>query len=112
MLRVLDVVEGEEFIGLLRVMLPELIHDPELVPVPLAAFERILGFLNDYFESQMKAGALRSIDVSLAVQTLIGSMMGFVLRRQILRDPSALAYSREQIADAIVDIILNGVKSG
>lgn len=108
--RVVDVVEGEDFIGLLRVMLPELIHNPALLPLPLGAFERILGFLNGYFDAQVKAGAMRSMDVSLAVQTLVGSMMGFVLRRQILQDPSALAYSHEQIVDAIVDIVLNGVK--
>jgi hypothetical protein len=35
--------------------------------------------------------------------------MAFVLRRQILRDPVALEYSHEQIADTIVDVVLKGL---
>lgn len=108
--RVLDIVEGEEFVGLLRVLLPEFIHNPELMPLPLAAFERILGFLNNYFESKVKSGELRFMDVSLTVQVLFGSIIGFVLRRQIIRDPTALVYSRAQIADAIIDTVMNGIK--
>jgi hypothetical protein len=35
--------------------------------------------------------------------------MAFVLRRQIIRDPIALQYTQEQIVDAIVDTVLNGL---
>jgi hypothetical protein len=36
-------------------------------------------------------------------------MMGFVLRRKVLRDPLALQYSHEQIAAAVVDTTLQGL---
>jgi hypothetical protein len=36
-------------------------------------------------------------------------MMGYVLRRQLIRDPLALEYSHEQIAQAIVDPFLTGI---
>ena len=109
--RVLDIVEGESFVGLIRVILPELIHNPSLAPLPLTAFQRVFGFLTDYFEAKIAAGELRQVDASLTVQVLFGSLVGFVLRRQVLRDPTALEYTHEQIADALVDTILNGAKA-
>jgi AcrR family transcriptional regulator len=108
--RVLEIVEAESFISLIRVFLPEVIHNPNLTPIPLAVFQRIIGFLSSYFESKVAIGELRPIDVSLTAQVVFGSFIGFVLRRQILHDPQVLAYTHEQIADALVDTILNGIK--
>src|SRR5579864_6065037 len=88
--RVLEIVETENFIGLIRVILPEVMHNPELTPIPLAVFQRILSFLTGYFESKVASGELRPIDVPLTVQVFFGSFIGFMLRRQILRDPLAL----------------------
>ena len=109
--RVLSIIETEDFIGLIRVMLPEIIHNPALAPIPLGVFQRILGFLTNYFERKVASGELRDIDVSLTVQVLFGSVLGFLLRRHIMRDPQALSYTQEQIADAIVDTILNGTRA-
>ena len=109
--RVLGIIETEDFIGLIRVMLPEIIHNPALAPIPLAVFQRILNFLTSYFERKVASGELRQIDVSLTVQIFFGSILGFLLRRHILRDPLALSYTQEQIGEAIVDIILNGTRA-
>jgi hypothetical protein len=35
--------------------------------------------------------------------------MAFVLRRQILRDPLALAYTQEQIAAVVTETVLKGM---
>jgi AcrR family transcriptional regulator len=108
--RVLEIVEGENFMGLIRVMLPELIHNPAFATIPLGAIQRVFGFLTGYFEAKIAAGELRQVDAALTAQVLFGSIIGFVLRRQILRDPSVIGYTHVQIADAIVDTILNGAK--
>src|ERR1700694_393419 len=107
--QVLDIVEGEDMIGLLRVMIPELLHDPAKFALPTSLFPRLFGFLGNYVESKIASGEIRPLDVSLTVQTLVGSMMGYVLRRQLIRDPLALEYSHEQIAQAIVDPFLTGI---
>src|SRR3984893_8113945 len=107
--QVLDIVEGEDIIGLLRVMIPELLHNPTMFALPISLFPRLLGFLGNYVEAKIASGEIRPLDVSLTVQTLIGSAMGFVLRRQLLRDPLALEYTHEQIAEAIVDPFLKGI---
>jgi len=39
----------------------------------------------------------------------MGSVIGFVLRRQIIHDAVALAYSHEQITDAVVETVLKGL---
>lgn len=107
--QVLTIVEGEAFIGLLRVLLPEMIHNPSVIPIPQMMFQRILHFLNSYFEAKTASGEIRPVNVSLTVQVLVGSVMGFVLRRQVIRDPSALELTQEQIIDAIVETVLKGV---
>ncbi len=86
-------------------------HNPSLAPMPLAAFQRVFGFLTDYFEAKIASGELRQVDASLTAQAFFGSLVGFVLRRQILRDPVALEFTHEQFANTLVDIILNGTKA-
>lgn len=109
MRQALAIVEGEDMIGLLRVMIPELLHNAEMVALPGSLFTRLFGFLGSYVEAKIASGEIRPLDVSLTVQTLIGSVMGFVMRRQLLRDPLALQYTHEEIVQAITDPFLNGI---
>ncbi len=108
--QVLGIVEGEDFVRLIRVFLPEIIHNPEMLPIGASALQQALGFLVNYLTSKVESGQLRRGDASLTAQVLLGSMVGFVLRRQILRDPVALLLTQEQIANAIVDNVLYGLK--
>lgn len=107
--QVLGIIEGENFMQFIRVMLPEVIRNPQVTPLVAGFFQRLLGFLTSYFESKMATGELRRTDASLTAQVFMGSIIGFVLRRNIIRDPSALQYSHEQIADAVVETVLTGI---
>lgn len=107
--QVLDIVEGEDVIGLLRVMISEVMHNPALFALPISLFPRIFDFLGSYVERKIASGEIRPLDSSLIVQTLVGSAMGFVIRRQILHDPLALQYTREQIVQAITEPFLKGI---
>jgi AcrR family transcriptional regulator len=107
--QILNIIEGENFIQIIRVMLPEIVHNPEMTPTVAGFFQRAIGALTSYFESKMEAGELRRSDASLTAQVFLGSVMGFVLRRHIIRDEQALQYTREQIADAIVDTVFSGI---
>ena len=107
--QVLDIVEGEDMIGLLRVMIPELLHNAAKFTLPASLFPRLFGFLGNYVEAKIASGEIRPLDVSLTVQALVGSVMGFVLRRQIIRDPLALQYTHEQLAHAITEPFLKGI---
>jgi len=39
----------------------------------------------------------------------MGSVMAFVLRRQIIHDELALEYSHEEIADTVVETVFKGL---
>jgi AcrR family transcriptional regulator len=107
--QVLNVVEGEHFVQLLHVLVPELVQHPELASGGVQALQQVTHILSSYLETQMACGELRHADAMLTVQVLMGSVMGFVFRRQLLRDPLALAYSHEQIVEAVVDTVLHGL---
>ena len=108
--RVLTIVESENFIGLIRVILPEMVYNPDLPPVTATFIQRVLAFLTGYLEAKMETGELRRTDAALAAQVFIGSVMVFMLRRHIVRDPVALRYTHEQIANAVVETVLEGLK--
>jgi AcrR family transcriptional regulator len=107
--QILSIIEGGNFIRVMRVMLPEIVHNPEMTPMVAGFIQRVMGFLTSYLESKMEAGELRQSDASLTAQVFLGGVMGFVLRRHIIRDPLALQYTPEQIADAIVDTVFSGI---
>jgi AcrR family transcriptional regulator len=107
--RVLGIVESESIVLLLRMFLPEVIHNPETGQIIIGFFQRVLEFLGNYFKTKVEQGEFRQIDATMTAQVFFGGIMGFVLRRQILRDPTALAYTQEQIAEIIVETTLKGV---
>lgn len=109
--QILRVVETENFIALIRVVLPELLNNEQsyLAQVVPRAVQRGLGFLGEYLEAQMQAGTLRRADTTLNTQILFGSMAGIILRRQVLRDPVALEFTHEQIATMITETLLHGL---
>lgn len=108
-LQVLSIVEEEQFVQLLRVIFPELIYNPKITQLASGILQRVLGFLTNYFEAQVESGELRRMDSVLTTQVFLGSVIAFVLRRQIIRDPLALRYTQEQIADAVVETVLKGL---
>ena len=108
-LQILGIVEEEKFVQLLRMFLPEIIHNPDMSQLGAGVLQQGLGFLASYFASKMQAGELRQADASLTAQVCMGSVIGFVLRRQIIHDAVALAYSHEQITDAVVETVLKGL---
>jgi AcrR family transcriptional regulator len=108
-LRALSIIETDQFIQLIRMILPEVVHNTELAPIIFPMIQRLLEFLGKYFEVQMEKGALRRVDGVLTAQVMVGSVFIFVLRRQILHDPIALEYSHEQIAEVVSETVLQGI---
>ena len=108
-LRALSIVESEQLIQLVRMILPEVVHNTEVAPIIISMIQRLLEFLGKYFEAQMEKGALRRVDGVLTAQVMVGSLFGFVLRRQILCDPTALEYTHEQIAEVVSETVLLGI---
>lgn len=109
MLRMLEIVESEQFVQLLRVFLPEAIHNPSLSALGLPSYQEATKFLEDYMATKMESGELQRADPGMAAQALMSGLMGFVFRRQILRDPSALQYNHQQIIEGVVGTAMHGL---
>ncbi len=109
--QVLTVVEAENFVALLKVVIPEILNseNPFFARFAPIAIQQVFGFIGKYLEAQMQAGTLRRADTVLNTQILFGSIVGVVLRRQVLHDPIALGYSQGQIANTITETFLHGL---
>jgi AcrR family transcriptional regulator len=102
-------VESEDFVQMLRVMVPEAIHNEAVSPLIANALREVVSSLSSYLATRMEQGELRQADSMLVAQTFLGCVMAFVLRRHVLRDPLALQYSQQEIADIVVTTILEGL---
>jgi len=109
MLKMLESVESEQFVQLLRVFLPEAIHNPGVSALGLPSYQEATRFLEDYLATKMESGELRPTDPAMVAQALMSGIMGFVLRRQLLHDSSALQYNHEQIIEAVVGTAMHGL---
>jgi AcrR family transcriptional regulator len=110
--RVLDVVESEQFLGILRVMLPEILHNPEVMPLLNSFAQRILGFIGSYLRIQIARGTLRAdLNPDITTHALIGSVVTLMGRRQLLHDPQVTKYTHEEIAQSVVATILQGIQA-
>ena len=109
--QVLNFVEEEKFIAVIRVVFSELLHGDNQYFATLAPtiIQRVLGFLGSYFEAKIASGEVRPVNPTLTAQIMVGSVIAFVLRRQILRDPVALEYTQEEIVESVLDVVLKGL---
>lgn len=107
--KILQTVEDETFLQLLRVYLSELIRNPKVSPLGIPAIQEGTKHLENYLTAQIKRGVLRKTDAALVAQIILGSIMDIVLRRQVLRDPVMLKYSHDQIVNATVKLALQGL---
>lgn len=107
--QVLVIVEDEKFVQLIRVFLPEVLHNPKISPIGYGAIQQALHFLELYVSTKVARGDLRSVEPNLVAQIFMSSIIGFVFRRQVLRDVSAAQYTQKQIADFVVDTMLKGL---
>ncbi len=109
--QILRVVETENFIAFARVLLPEALTNEQsyLTRFTQLALQRGLGFLGAYLEAQMSAGTLRRADVVIHTQMFFGSLIGIVLRRQVLHDAEALKLSHEYIAQTVTETFLRAL---
>lgn len=108
-LQILDVAGDEDVVRLLRIYLPEVIHQPALSSSGSSTIQGLVQFLEKAIAAKMKRGELRRTNAGLVAQLFVGSLLDIVLRREILREPLLLRYTQEQIVDGIVSLTLQGL---
>lgn len=110
--RVLNIVENPQFVGMIRVLLPEVLHgSTEIAPLIAGFLQRVIAFLNAYLQNQLVRGTVRAdLAVEMTTQIIVSSIMGMVLRRQVMHDPSILRYTHEEMIRALMDIVMQGIR--
>jgi AcrR family transcriptional regulator len=107
--QMLDIAESKQFLQLVRVVLPELLHNQNILPNSLSTLQELTQFLEHYLATKMENGELRHADPALTAQVIMGTVSGFVLRRQVFHDPLALQYTRDQIVESVISTLLSGL---
>jgi AcrR family transcriptional regulator len=107
--QMLMMVESDTFLQLIRVFLPEVIHNPNLSPAGLNTLQEVTHFVESYLAAKMESGELRQADPALTAHVLYGTIMGLVLRRHVMRDPEALKFTQEQIVENVMALVLKGL---
>jgi AcrR family transcriptional regulator len=110
--QMLAMVESETFLQLIRVFLPEVIHNPDLSPAGLTTLGEVTHFLENYLAVKMASGELRQADPALTAHVLYGTIMGLVLRRHVMHDPEALKFTQDEIVDNVMALVLKGLFVG
>jgi AcrR family transcriptional regulator len=107
--QMLEIAESDRFLQLVRIMLPEMLHNASFAPAGVTTLQEATLFLKTYLAGKMAAGELRQTDPGMVAQVLMSSASGFVLRRVIFQDPAALAFTHDEIVEGILSTTLQGL---
>ncbi|GCE24236.1 TetR/AcrR family transcriptional regulator [Dictyobacter kobayashii] len=111
LVQVLGIVEGETCVKLLRILLPEALHNAAVIePIRSQLLGQVVSFLRSYYTHQIELGNICQTDPTFLAHLTFSCLVGFVTRRQIVGDPTVAQYSHEQLATLITETIVNGIK--
>jgi AcrR family transcriptional regulator len=108
-MQILQVAGDDDVVRVLRIYLPEVIHNPALSSSGSSTILGLVQFLEKALAVKMKRGELRRANAGLAAQLFVGSLLDIILRRQILREPLLLRLTQDEIVDGIVSLTLQGL---
>jgi AcrR family transcriptional regulator len=100
--------EGGQF-RMMRLVMRDADQAPELTAALSGAItSRVLGPLRTYFTHQMELGRIRPMDPDFLVQTLVGTLIGVVLRRELLQEPASRSWDLAAYIATALDVVLHG----
>jgi AcrR family transcriptional regulator len=111
--QVLEIVESETNVKLMRIFFPELLYGGAVTePLRLQLFGEVVGFFRDYFVRQQERGLVKSdADPTFVAQMTLSCLAGFIVRRNIMRDPTVMHYSHHELATLLTKTILSGIEA-
>jgi len=108
--RALGIIESETCVKLIRIFLPEMLHNRELLaPIRTQFVGQIVDFFRGYYTLQRELGTIGPTDPTFLAHVTLSCLFGFVVRRQVVGDPTVAHYSHEQLAVLITETIVHGI---
>ncbi|MBD0344821.1 MAG: TetR/AcrR family transcriptional regulator [Coleofasciculus sp. Co-bin14] len=107
----LKVVDNPTAIALVKLMLGEAIRRPHVAEMintigPLRNF----ALLTRYLEKQMDAGVLRRTNPGAAARCFVGSLIAFMVTRELFPQPDAEMLEAETMVKTAVEVFLRGME--
>ncbi|NOK57579.1 MAG: TetR/AcrR family transcriptional regulator [Chloroflexi bacterium AL-W] len=107
----LQIVEHRSAISAAKVMFGESARQPAIADlVNKIGPTRGVSFITMYLTHQIKMGTLRPINPHAAARTFIGSLMAFIVMREVFPQPDAQNLSAEEMVATTVAIFLQGTE--
>jgi AcrR family transcriptional regulator len=99
-----EIVENEPFVSMIRLIIPEMITGSSTIaPIVIETFQKIVGGLEGYLLQHRVQGNIRAdLNTGMLTQIVISCMVGTVLRRQIIGDPSVQTLSWESLVQELL----------
>lgn len=107
----LRVAENPTSIALFKLILGEAMRQP-IVAELLNSIgpSRSIGFLTRYLEKQMAAGVLKPMDSGAAARCFAGSLVAYLMTREVFLQPDAQQISPDTMVATAVEIFLRGMQ--
>ena len=107
----LKIFEREEVRRGLRLLMAELLREDSDVRVQVIGepIGRVFALLANYFQAQIDAGTLKSVDPEIAARAFLGPFAVTAMSRYLLEQPAALAIADDELVDSAVNIFLDGL---
>ncbi|MBV9387242.1 MAG: TetR/AcrR family transcriptional regulator [Chroococcidiopsidaceae cyanobacterium CP_BM_ER_R8_30] len=107
----LRVMENPTSIALMRLIGSEAIRQPHVAGVlNRIGPSRSIGFLTRYLEKQISAGVLKPVDPRAAARCFIGSLLAYLVTREVFLQPDAQQLEPDAMVETTVEIFLQGVQ--
>jgi AcrR family transcriptional regulator len=107
----LRVMENPTSIALMRVIMSEAIRQPPTAELfSKTGPNRSVGFLTRYLEKQIADGVLKPMDPRAAARCFMGSLVAYLVTREIFRQPDAQQLDPDTMVATAVVIFLHGMQ--
>lgn len=104
-------IDNRATIAVVKVMFGEALRRPAIAQmINSIGPNRALDFLTRYLRHQMDLGVLRRVDPGAAARCLIGSMIAFVVTREVFVQPDSSTLTSDRMFETAIDVFLNGLE--
>ncbi len=107
----LRVMENPTSIALMKLIGSEAVRQPHVAElINRIGPSRAIGFLTRYLERQIAAGALKPMDPRAAARCFMGSLIAYLVTREVYLQPDALQLDPDTMVATTVEIFLQGMQ--
>jgi AcrR family transcriptional regulator len=107
----LEILKNRKAVAMFKLVIGEAARRPKVAQLfNELGPNRVLSFLADYLEAQMKAGTLRRSDADIAARCFLGPLILLMLAREVFQQPDSLKLDPETYLNEHIETFLNGMK--